>query len=762
MPVDESHTDTVASSLQRNLGDANLPTNSLPSTSSTSIINDIASTTSSVPCQPLIHFPVSYFSGKARSFNSDWYKQYSWLEYSVQKDAAFCFPCRLFFSPSIGHSRPEKSFTEIGFRDWKHATGTTGVLSKHANCKTHKLSVIAWQQYLAAEKHQSVAEQLGSNRAEQIKKNRHYIASIIEVLLLCSKQEIAFRGHDECDTSLNRGNFREILGLVAGHDSVVEEWLSHGPRNAKYTSPTIQNNILSIMATLVRRSICSAVQKTGYYSIMVDETKDLSKQEQLSIAVRYIDVDKIAVMERFLTFFPAKALNAESLTQYILDTLTLYNLDPQMIVSQGYDGASVMSGSCSGVQKRIREVAPCASYIHCHAHVLNLVLVDCAKNNQHAAEFFSLIQALYVIVSTSKGHALFIEKQKELHPNKQVKELQSLSDTRWASRSLALNAISSTFDSLIETLECLAEDNDKAKAVEAIGLLHQVHSFKFVATLIIFDRIFSITKSLSDQLQAKNLDFSSATSLILSTTKTLQELRTDNIWDRTYKYIKSVSNLHGIDEFFENTRRRRTPSRRIQDSTLLESVGYRNPNSCSDSMKINVYFPVLDHMLFELERRFSSKNLDLMRAVDACSPSSDNFLDSSLLSSFASLYGICSDRVENECLLAKPVLNEKEVETVLDVFTHLLPLQAAFPTIVKLFQIAMTLVVSTAQCERSFSTLRRIKTHLRTTMSNERLTDISLLSLERDLCSVERVPNFIQDTIKEFEGIDKNRTIRLS
>ena len=281
-----------------------------------------------------------------------------------------------------------KASQKLGFGIGKHATGTTGVLSKHANCKTHKLSVIAWQQYLAAEKHQSVAEQLGSNRAEQIKKNRHYIASIIEVLLLCSKQEIAFRGHDECDTSLNRGNFREILGLVAGHDSVVEEWLSHGPRNAKYTSPTIQNNILSIMATLVRRSICSAVQKTGYYSIMVDETKDLSKQEQLSIAVRYIDVDKIAVMERFLTFFPAKALNAESLTQYILDTLTLYNIDPQMIVSQGYDGASVMSGSCSGVQKRIREVAPCASYIHCHAHVLNLVLVDCAKKNQHAADFF--------------------------------------------------------------------------------------------------------------------------------------------------------------------------------------------------------------------------------------------------------------------------------------------------------------------------------------------------------------------------------------
>ena len=95
------------------------------------------------------------------------------------------------------------------------------------------------------------------------------------MLLLCNKQEITFRGH-EGETSVNRGNFREIFGLVASHDCVVEERLSHGPRNAKYTSPTIQNNIISIMASLVKRSICASVQKSEMYSIMVDETKDLS------------------------------------------------------------------------------------------------------------------------------------------------------------------------------------------------------------------------------------------------------------------------------------------------------------------------------------------------------------------------------------------------------------------------------------------------------------------------------------------------------
>uniref|UniRef100_A0A1X7TMX2 Uncharacterized protein n=1 Tax=Amphimedon queenslandica TaxID=400682 RepID=A0A1X7TMX2_AMPQE len=40
------------------------------------------------------------------------------------------------------------------------------------------------------------------------------------------------------------------------------------------------------------------------------------------------------------------------------DTLKKHGLDPKYIVSQGYDGASVMSGKNSGVQKLIKEVAP--------------------------------------------------------------------------------------------------------------------------------------------------------------------------------------------------------------------------------------------------------------------------------------------------------------------------------------------------------------------------------------------------------------------
>ena len=91
-----------------------------------------------------------------------------------------------------------------------------------------------------------------------------------------------------------------------------------------------------------------------------------------------------------------------------------------------------------------------------------------------------------------------------------------------------------------------------------------------------------------------------------------------------------------------------------------------------------------------------------MRSVDACNPLSPNFLDSSLLSLLASLYNICTEQLPNEWLLAaKLVLKDKDAETLFDTYTHFLPLQAGFPTINKLMHVALTLVVSTTQCEKN-------------------------------------------------------------
>ena len=118
-----------------------------------------------------------------------------------------------------------------------------------------------------------------------------------------------------------------------------------------------------------------------------------------------------------------------------------------------------------------------------------------------------------------------------------------------------------------------------------------------------------------------------------------------------------------------------------------------------------------------MERRFSETGLGIMKAVQACSPNSTHFLEVSALNDMASLYDLNTDILSTECQLTVRTLAGKDLESVMDVYSHLRPHQAAFPTLTKLIRIAQTLAVSSATCERSFSALKRIKTHLRTTMS---------------------------------------------
>ena len=137
------------------------------------------------------------------------------------------------------------------------------------------------------------------------------------------------------------------------------------------------------------------------------------------------------VHERFLAIIEAATLTADGLTSTILTTLANHQLDFKKVVSQCYDGASVMSGGCSSVQECIQRIASQARYIHCYAHILNLVLVDSVKYVKGASEVFALVQTLYVFVSTTKAHIIFMSRQNELYPDKQPRQLQHLSDTRW-------------------------------------------------------------------------------------------------------------------------------------------------------------------------------------------------------------------------------------------------------------------------------------------------------------------------------------------
>ena len=162
----------------------------------------------------------------------------------------------------------------MGFRDWKHATGKNDVLSKHGSSCTHRQSVVAWNQYKSNAQHiNSIADQLGIARAEQIAHNQHYIKTLAEIVLVCSHQQIALRGHREGEKSMNKGNDLEILNLIALLDPVIKEKLKNAPKHAKYTSPDIQSALIHVMCGMVQESLCSSVRKAGVYTILDDEAK---------------------------------------------------------------------------------------------------------------------------------------------------------------------------------------------------------------------------------------------------------------------------------------------------------------------------------------------------------------------------------------------------------------------------------------------------------------------------------------------------------
>ncbi|KAF3853702.1 hypothetical protein F7725_014390, partial [Dissostichus mawsoni] len=131
-----------------------------------------------------------------------------------------------------------------GFKNWKKATYKEGGFAIHAKSERHTHAMIAWKDYQrAVTSNATLANVLNKEHNKLVQENREYIKTIAEVLLLTATQNIAQRGHNESAGSDNKGNFMTILETIANHDKAVKKRLT-SIHNAKYTSKTIQNEVL--------------------------------------------------------------------------------------------------------------------------------------------------------------------------------------------------------------------------------------------------------------------------------------------------------------------------------------------------------------------------------------------------------------------------------------------------------------------------------------------------------------------------------------
>ena len=113
-----------------------------------------------------------------------------------------------------------------------------------------------------------VYQQTNIALANRVPGNKKRLIPIVKTILLCGRQTFALRGHDdstkiiEAQPTSDPGNFKALLqfGIDAG-DKALKLHMKTAPKNATYCSATIQNVIIDVIYTLIRKHIVERVKK---------------------------------------------------------------------------------------------------------------------------------------------------------------------------------------------------------------------------------------------------------------------------------------------------------------------------------------------------------------------------------------------------------------------------------------------------------------------------------------------------------------------
>ena len=224
-------------------------------------------------------YPVS----NGRRYNSSWEKDFCWLRYSKSRDAAFCAYCLLFGSAGLGRNIAEV-FRTTGFRDWKNAMGSKrGMLTCH-NSEVHREASVKASSFkdIADGTSSNICSHLSASYEKSLKERRDLL-SLIHIVSL-SKRNIPFSGHIwNKETKREDGNFDFFVHLKSEFDPVLKHHIELCSKNASYTSPAIQNELITLAGDDVKYQILASARAARWFSIMADECVDSATIEQMSL-----------------------------------------------------------------------------------------------------------------------------------------------------------------------------------------------------------------------------------------------------------------------------------------------------------------------------------------------------------------------------------------------------------------------------------------------------------------------------------------------
>ena len=652
---------------------------------------------------------------RGRKFQQSWYTKKDWLCASETRKSLFCWPCLLFNSKS-------------GRSTWTHAgyVNMHGFLSdcqKHERSKSHMESYKMWKTF-DNDRQESVDVLFSRARREaveryneEVRQNREMLKNINAVLYL-ARQEMAFRGHDESSTSLNQGNYRELLKSFGKLDSVFDRRLHGRLQEAERcesggvftgVSSDVQNDVIECIDSVIEDQINKEVSECQFFSIQCDETMDVSTKEQLSIIIR---LDRgYEIVERFLKFSNvSRDRTALEMGEVVKATLSKFGASVKSkLIMQTYDGAAVMSGQLSGLQTRIRQDYPFAFFFHCAAHRLNLVLCQSAQIIKQIKWVFSKVNSFCTFSSSCPDRKAFLTS-KDIN-------IPSPGETRWYYKSRAVSVIFKQFESLHEAFTEI-QDNPVNFTDETVSssdnLLSDLESFLFCFLLELYNKILEKSSILYAILQNRSTDFSYGAKKLREFVNFLtNDLRNDAAYESCYAAA-----------------RRRVP--------VTQAVGVASRRAGQNINHKQLYFEVTDTIVAMMNNRF--EDVESFSFLDLVNPKIftkwQNGIPSEMLQHLREKYGSLFDMssLENQLMFIykdQDFLKENPMELLKYIFE--MNTQGCIPEVVKLLKLNGVIAVSSAPAERSFSCLGRVKSYLRSKMNDDRLGCLCRISIHKDI-----------------------------
>lgn len=639
-----------------------------------------------------------------------------WLIYDSSVKAVYCYPCKLF-------STEKNSLTDFGCTDWKHLNS---LLKSHEESKSHLNSMVTLIT------RSSLIGVIDADLKEQVEREAEYwvkvLRRIVATIKLLAAQGLAFRGSNEDLTSRHKGNYLSCLVYLAKFDNFLAEHLERyankGRGSVSYLSHQICNEFLEVMKTKLVETFILEIKEAKYFSIIVDSTPDISHQDQLTFVLRYVKGN--TVVERFLGFIQLERHTAEYLTHVVLDKLEKLGLNIENCRGQTYDNAANMSGRYTGLQARIKAMSSTAIYVPCANHSLNLSVNFACECSLEATDYFSTVQSIYTFFSASPQRwSLLKERCKS--------SVKRLIETRWSARFDAVNALLKNYRAIKHIFFQLSNNIDEKSAVrnEAKALHNKMDSFETALLTLIWARILERVNATSKTLETVDLNVSFGVELMTSLLTFVGEIRNkfseieleaktlfcegEDISNISYTYKTDLQRAKKRKIFFDET---------CESETILKG---------KERFRIEVFNVICDNITADLSKRVACYKE--VTSAFRCFFTLDEEEAKTSINILCEKYEKdieTKENLQNEIAHFLELCKNLNKNTIFEKFEVVQNVKATFPNILTLLQIYLTIPISNASGERSFSALKRIKTYLRSNLGQENLDALSLLYIEND------------------------------